>query len=175
MSDSAQAKSGIFYGWILVFAAFIAFGMVYGTVLYSFAVFATPVAKAFGAKPAQIQLAFFATNVGTGILGIYAGRLLAKYSKRNCIIAGLAYLAAAYVGGSAGGILPVWPGLVAFRFGRNALPQVMGLMGPIVVSLQGFGAPLAAQLHYKLAFELFLGFLVASVIITRNLNKPAAG
>jgi predicted MFS family arabinose efflux permease len=85
------------------------------------------------------------------------------------------YLISACVGGAAGGILPVWPGLVAFRFGHRNLSQVMGLMGPIVVSLQGFGAPLAAQLHYRPAFELFLGFLLVSFLISRNLNRPAAG
>jgi MFS family permease len=382
---------------------------VYGTITYSFTVFVNPVARTFGATPAQVQMAFALTNVGTGILGIYAGRLLGRYSKRNCIMAGLAILAAAFyllslttvlwqfialyavivafgaslaapmgasavvanwfaqsrgraltcatmgtsfgqlvipkvaaiimerhgwqvayqtfsvilaviaipivflivtdhpenkglkpygtgddaptaespgvtqpllstgqvlkrgdfwsisvsyilcvfvylalvasmvpyartfgvsalqasnlvvamgvgaiigkicfatwtdrmglrntfwiavglnavalvlllavpdynilfaasvcVGGAAGGILPVWPGLVAFRFGRHSLSQVMGLMGPMVVSLQGFGAPLAAQLHYRPAFALFLVLLLVSVFVSRNLNRPAA-
>jgi MFS family permease len=403
-----SASPSIFYGWFVVAAAFIAFGMVYGTITYSFTVFVNPVAKTFGATPAQVQLAFALTNVGTGILGIYAGRLLGRYSKRNCIMAGLTILAAAFyllslttllwqfialyavivafgaalaapmgasavvanwfvqsrgraltcatmgtsfgqlvipkvaaiimeghgwqaayqtfsvilvviaipivflvvtdhpedkglkpygagaaaaeargtaqpllstgqvlrrgdfwsigvsyilcvfvylalvasmvpyartfgvsalqasnlvvamgvgaivgkicfatwtdrmglrntfwiaiglnsvalvlllavpdynilfaasacVGGAAGGILPVWPGLVAFRFGRHSLPQVMGLMGPMVVSLQGFGAPLAAQLHYRPAFMLFLVLLLVSVFVSRNLNKSVAG
>jgi MFS family permease len=405
-SEPAQ-RTSFFYGWFVVAAAFLAFAVVYGTILYSFTVFVNPVAKALGATPAQVQLAFALTNVGTGILGIFAGRLLGRYSKRNCIIAGLAivaagfyllslttalwqfialygiiiafgaalaapmgasavvanwffesrgraltiamlgtsfgqllipkiaaiimtnhgwpmayqsfsailivvampvvffvmrdhpedkgmqaygashdteaaeysqnaqllatsqvlrrgdfwsigvsyilcvvvylalvasmvpyarltfgvtalrasdlvvtmgigaiigkicfaiwtdriglrntfwvavamnavalvsllavpsynilYLASFCVGAAAGGILPVWPGFVAFRFGRKSLPQVMGLMGPIVVSLQGFGAPFAAQFHYRLPFEIFLGFLVASVVISRNLNKP---
>jgi len=409
MTGQAQPQSGgFFYGWIIVFAAFVAFGMVYGTVLYSFTVFVNPVAQTFGATPAQVQLAFAMTNVGSGILGIYAGRLLAKYSKRACIMSGLAVLGlgflalsqvtalwqfiavyavivafggvmaapmgastivsnwfitnrgraltcatlgtsfgqlvipkvaalimqehgwqAAYqafavvlivvavpiiffivkdhpedkglraygaepsapvsapaaapslmstgdvlhrgdfwsigisyilcvfvylaltasmvpyartfgvsaldasnlvvamgvgaiigklafatwtdrmglrntfwiavglnatalillltmpeynvlfvvslfVGGAAGGILPVWPGLVAFRFGRQALGQVMGLMGPIVISLQGFGAPLAAKMGYQSAFMLFLGLLAVSVIVSRNLNKAAS-
>jgi len=82
------------------------------------------------------------------------------------------YLASFCVGAAAGGILPVWPGFVAFRFGRKSLPQVMGLMGPIVVSLQGFGAPFAAQFHYRLPFEIFLGFLLVSVVVSRNLNRP---
>ena len=405
--SGGETPAGFFYGWLIVFAAFVAFGMVYGTVTYSFTVFVNPVAKTFGATPAQVQLAFAMTNVGTGILGIFAGRLLARFSKRNCIMAGLAILAGAFylislttvlwqfialyglvvafgaalaapmgaaaivtnwfvknrgraltcatlgtsfgqlvipkvaavlmeghgwqfayqvfaavlvvvavpivflivkdhpedkglkaygaeeagsaaaalaaapllttgqvlkrgdfwsigvgyflcvfvylalvasmvpyartfgvtalqasnlvvvmgigaivgklgfatwtdrmglrntfwiaialnaialvllltvpdynilflasacVGGAAGGILPVWPGLVAFRFGRHSLTQVMGLMGPMVVSLQGFGAPLAAALHYKPAFEIFLVLLLVSVVVSRNLSKPA--
>ena len=101
MENTAQAKpasTGFIHGWLVVFAAFVAFGMVYGTVLYSFTAFANPVAKTFGASVAQVQLAFAATNVGTGILGIFGGMLLARYSKRLCIIAGLAILAAAFYG-----------------------------------------------------------------------------
>ena len=410
--STGQGAGAFFYGWLVVAAAFIAFGVVYGTILYSFTVFVNPVATAFGVSPAKVQLAFAATNVGTGVLGIYAGRLLGRYSKRYCIVVGLAilalsflalsmstalwefialyavvvafgaalaapmgasavvanwfiesrgraltvammgtsfgqlvipkvaaiimthhgwqaayrafagmlvfiaipvvlfvisdhpedkgmhpyghekhaepidavtgaaarprllstaevlkrgdfwsisisyilcvvvylaltasmvpyarlvfavsalkasnlvvtmgigaivgkicfaawtdriglrntfwvavalnaialialltvpsygvlYLASLCVGGAAGGILPVWPGFVAFRFGRHSLAQVMGLMGPIVVSLQGFGAPFAASLHYRLPFEIFLAGLVVSVFVSRNLNKPA--
>jgi MFS family permease len=406
---SESSRASFYYGWVVVGAAFIVFGLVYGCILYSFTVFVNPVAKALGATPAQVQLAFALTNVGTGILGIYAGSLLGRYSKRNCIIAGLAILALAFfllsittalwqfialyavivafgaalaapmgastvvanwfiesrgraltiammgtsfgqlvipkvaaviidghgwpaayqafsamlviigipivffvmsdhpedkgmqaygaerlapgtetssaapallpiaqvlkrgdfwaigisyilcvavylalvasmvpyarltfgvtalqasnlvvtmgigailgkicfsiwtdriglrntfwiavamnaialvsllavanynilylasfcVGAAAGGILPVWPGFVAFRFGRQSLAQVMGLMGPIVVSLQGFGAPFAAQLHYRLPFEIFLGCLVVAVFVSRNLDQPA--
>lgn len=397
-----ETRSSFFYGWVVVFAAFIVFGMVYGTVIYSFTVFVNPLAKNFGATAAQVQLAFALTNVGSGILGIYAGRLLGRHSKRNSIMAGLIILAVAFllvtltlelwqfialyavavafgaalaapmgasavvtnwflknrgraltcatlgtsfgqllipklaalviedydwqaayrvfaallcfiavpavfflmkdrpedkgltaygaddvqdrltsgpvaplavgealrrgdfwsigisyilcvfvylaltasmvpyartfgvsaleasnlvvamgvgaivgklafatwtdrmglrntfwiavalnaialvlllaipeydvlfvasicIGSAAGGILPVWPGLVAFHFGRQHLGQVMGLMGPIVVSLQGFGAPLAAKLHYQPAFRLFLALLVISIVVSRNL------
>jgi MFS family permease len=411
MENTVQksAPGSIVPGYLVVFAAFIAFGLVYGMVLYSFTVFVNPVAKTFGASVADVQLAFAATNVGTGILGIFGGMLLARYSKRLCIVAGLAVLAASFyamslvtalwqfialygiavafgaslaapmgasaivnnwfiknrgraltfatlgtsfgqlvipkfiagpliashgwqtayqafagilvvigiplifllvtdhpeekglkaygadevpdtgihsldtplpttgeilgrgdfwtiaisyilgvfvylgllasmvpyarglgftaaegatlvfvsgmaaiagklffaaftdrmglrntmwialalnsislvclltmkdftglaiasaaVGAAAGGLLPVWPGLVAFRFGRHTLPKVMGLMGPIVVSLQGFGATIAAKLHYQLAFEIFLGLMVVSAVVSINLSKPAS-
>jgi MFS family permease len=411
MDNTVQEKSSsdsLVPGSLVVFAAFIAFGLVYGMVLYSFTIFVNPVAKAFGASVADVQLAFAATNVGTGILGILGGMLLARYSKRLCIVAGLAVMAASFyglsmvtvlwqfialygiavafgaslaapmgasaivnnwfikyrgraltcatmgtsfgqlvipklvaapliaaygwqtayqafagilvvigiplifllvtdhpeekglkaygadelpatgihsldaplpstgeilsrgdfwtiaisyilgvfvylgllasmgpyarglgfsaadaatlvfvsgmaaiagkiffatftdqmglrntmwialamnsialiclltmkdftglaiasasVGAAAGGLLPVWPGLVAFRFGRHTLPKVMGLMGPIVVSLQGFGATIAAKLHYQLAFEIFLGLMVVSAVVSINLSKPA--
>ena len=103
-------------------------------------------------------------------LALNSGALIALLTMTD--YTGLA-IASACVGGAAGGLLPVWPGLVAFRFGRHSLPKVMGLMGPIVVSLQGFGAAVAASLHYRLAFEIFLGLMVVSVIVSRNLNKPA--
>ena len=103
------------------------------------------------------------------ILGVAALILLLTIPDYNVL-----FVVSFFVGGAAGGILPVWPGLVAFRFGRNALGQVMGLMGPIVISLQGFGAPLAAKMGYQSAFMLFLGFLAVSLFVSRNLNKPAA-
>jgi len=84
------------------------------------------------------------------------------------------FVASACIGASAGGVLPVWPGLVAFRFGPRALPQVMGLMSPIVISLQGFGAPLITGLHYHQAFLILIGSLVVSAVLSRDLSKPAA-
>ncbi|HUO22082.1 MAG TPA: MFS transporter [Caulobacteraceae bacterium] len=83
------------------------------------------------------------------------------------------YVAAACVGASAGGMLPVWPGLVAQRFGRRALPKVMGLMSPMIVSLQGFGAPLVQAMHFQPAYVLFGGSLLLSAVISLGLSKPA--
>lgn len=82
------------------------------------------------------------------------------------------FIAAACTGGSAGGVLPVWPGLIAFRFGRQRLAQVMGLMAPLVLSIQGLGAPIAAQVGYTSAFQAFIGFLILSAILSFSLNKP---
>ena len=44
-----------------------------------------------------------------------------------------------------------------------------------MVSLQGFGAPFAAALHYRLAFEIFVVLTLISAVVSRNLNKPAGG
>ena len=129
MDNTVQEKSAsasIIPGYLVVFAAFIAFGLVYGMVLYSFTVFVNPVAKSFGASVADVQLAFAATNVGTGILGIFGGMLLARYSKRLCIVAGLAVLAVSFYAMSM----------------VTALWQFIALYGIAVA----FGASLAAPL-----------------------------
>jgi MFS family permease len=84
------------------------------------------------------------------------------------------FVASALVGASSGGVLPVWPGLVAQRFGRNVLPQVMGLMSPGVVALQGFGAPFVLAMHFKPAYLVFAVMLLVSAFLSRNLSKPAA-
>ena len=409
---TTRSTSGFFYGWIVVIAAFLAFGIVYGTVTYSFTVFVNPIATAFGTTPTKVLLAFTLTNVGTGVLGVYAGRMLMRYRIRTGMMIGLAFMAvgffllstitalwqmyllygiiiafgaiivaplgasslvtnwftasrgraltvatlgtsfgqlvlprvaasvindygwqsayrvfavamvvamplifflvtdrpedkgmepyggrpdqvaaaaaagpaetpplltngeilrrfdfwtigvsyvltvtvylalvgvmvpyartygvtaleasklivtmgifaiigklafatftdrmglrntfwiavglnlvacillvavpgyqvlfvaSALVGGSAGGVLPLWPGMIAFRFGRHALPQVMGLMSPMVLIIQGFGAPLATLLHFRPAYMLFIVMLLASAFFSRNMNKaPAA-
>jgi len=82
------------------------------------------------------------------------------------------YIAAACTGASAGGVLPVWPGLIALRFGRQRLAQVMGLMAPLVLSIQGLGAPIAAQVGYKTVFPVFIVFTILSAILSVGLNKP---
>lgn len=84
------------------------------------------------------------------------------------------FVASALAGASAGGVLPLWPGLIAFRFGRHALPQVMGLMSPMVLILQGFGAPFASAMHFRPAFIVFVVMLIASAIFARNLNRAPA-
>ena len=84
------------------------------------------------------------------------------------------FVASALAGASAGGVLPLWPGLIAFRFGRHALPQVMGLMSPMVLILQGFGAPFASAMHFRPAFIVFVVMLIVSAVVARNLNKAAA-
>jgi predicted MFS family arabinose efflux permease len=84
------------------------------------------------------------------------------------------FVASALAGASAGGVLPLWPGMIAFRFGRRALPQVMGLMSPMVLIVQGFGAPFATAVHFRPAYIVFIALLIASAIFSRNLNRAPA-
>ncbi len=400
-TEAVEAK-GIYYGWIIVFAAFLAFGIVFGTVTYSFTIFVNPIATAFNTTPTAVLLAFTLTNIGTGVLGVYAGRVLMRYRIRMGMMIGLAamaagflglsfatslwqiyllyglvlafgavvvaplgasalvtnwftasrgraltlatlgtsfgqlllprlaamviddhgwqsayqvfalaillampviyalvvdrpedrdllpyggyaeaaatptgdalntgeilrhgsfwtigasyaltvtvylalvgvmvpyartygvsaleasnlvvcmgvfaiigkiffatftdrmglrntfwiaialnligcvllvtapayqmlFIASALVGASAGGVLPLWPGMIAFRFGREALPKVMGLMSPMVLIVQGFGAPLATALEYRPAFWLFIAMLIGSAFLSRGASKP---
>jgi MFS family permease len=404
--DTGQSGRGLFYGWVVVIAAFLAFGVVYGSVLYSFSVFVNPIAKSFATTPTKVLFGFTLVNVGTGVLGVYGGRFLARYSLRLGMAIGLAVMAAGYLalsmanelwqlyvaygvivafgavvvaplgasalvtnwftasrgraltmatlgtsfgqlllprlaasviesagwqsayqvfalvmvltiplvyliavdkpehkgllpfgglppsssdaaapallttgeilrnrdfwtigvsfvltvtvylaliatmvpyartfgvtalqasqlvvcmgvfaivgklafatftdrmglrntfwiaialnlvacvllvtvtgygvlfvasalaGGSAGGVLPLWPGMIGARFGRHALPQVMGLMSPMVLSIQGFGAPFATAMGFAPAFVVFVGMLLISAFLSRNISKPVAG
>lgn len=403
MAKGAAARAaGIYYGWAIVFAAFVAFGIVFGTITYSFTIFVNPIATAFDATPTAVLLAFTLTNIGTGVLGVYAGRVLMRYRIRIGMMIGLLamsagflclsfatalwqiyviyglmlafgavivaplgasalvtnwftasrgraltlatlgtsfgqlllprlaamvidrhgwqaayqafalailfampliyvlvvdrpedrglqpyggpaektatptgnaletgeilrhrsfwtigvsyaltvtvylalvgvmvpyartygvtaleasnlvvcmgvfaiigkiffatftdrlglrntfwiaialnltgcvllvtapayqilFLASALVGASAGGVLPLWPGMIAFRFGREALPKVMGLMSPMVLIVQGFGAPLATALEYRPAYCLFIAMLIGSAVLARGASTP---
>lgn len=403
MAKGAAARAaGIYYGWAIVFAAFVAFGIVFGTITYSFTIFVNPIATAFDATPTAVLLAFTLTNIGTGVLGVYAGRVLMRYRIRIGMMIGLLamsagflclsfatalwqiyviyglmlafgavivaplgasalvtnwftasrgraltlatlgtsfgqlllprlaamvidrhgwqaayqafalaillampliyvlvvdrpedrglqpyggqaektvtptgnaletgeilrhrsfwtigvsyaltvtvylalvgvmvpyartygvtaleasnlvvcmgvfaiigkiffatftdrlglrntfwiaialnltgcgllvtapayqilFLASALVGASAGGVLPLWPGMIAFRFGREALPKVMGLMSPMVLIVQGFGAPLATALEYRPAYWLFIAMLIGSAVLARGASTP---
>jgi len=48
----------------------------------------------------------------------------------------------------------------------------MGLMAPLVLSIQGLGAPIAAQVGYKTVFPVFIVFTILSAILSVGLNKP---
>lgn len=95
---TAAPRSRLFYGWLIVLAAFFAFGIVYGTVTYSFAVFVNPVAKSFGTTTTSVLFAFTLTNIGTGVLGIFGGRLLMRFPIRRVMLAGLITMAIGYLG-----------------------------------------------------------------------------
>lgn len=96
--DNSHPRGAIFYGWIIVTATFLAFGIVYGTVLYSFSIFVNPIASSFRVSTTKILLGFTLVNVGTGVLGIYAGRLLTRFAIRNGILIGLAIMAIGFLG-----------------------------------------------------------------------------
>jgi hypothetical protein len=104
-----------------------------------------------------------------GIVGKMFFAVVALYTTQDY---NMLYLASACVGASSGGVLPVWPGLVAQRFGRPSLPQVMGLMSPVVVGLQGFGAPFIVGMHFKPAYPVLAVLLVLSAILSSTLSRP---
>jgi MFS family permease len=95
-AKSGSLKSGSTYAWAIVFAAFLCFGIVYGTVTYSFTIFVNPLSKAFGVSPTQVVLGFTLLNVGTGVLGMAAGRVMARFPIRNVMVGGLILLSGGF-------------------------------------------------------------------------------
>lgn len=151
-SADTPAKGGLFYGWIIVFAAFVAFGLVYGTVFYSYTVFASPLAEAFNVKPPQIQLGFVLFNIGCGILGIFAGPLLNKVKIRDAMMIGAVILAAGFAA-------------MSFVTSLNQLYLIYGIViafGSILVSTIGASAVVANWFHASRGRALTLSTLGTS-------------
>src|SRR5579863_6699248 len=88
MAEPNVSQSRPAYAWVAVLVAFLCFGVVYGTTLYSFPIFVKPVSDAFHVSPTAVLFGFTLLNVGTGILGIAAGPAVARFGIRNSIVAG---------------------------------------------------------------------------------------
>lgn len=86
-------------------------------------------------------------------------------------------LAAAMIGLSSGGAIPVWGSLIGLFFGRRLFSLVMGMMNPLLVPLIVACAPFVSWVYerngsYNLALVVILAFIgVAMALIP--LLKPA--
>lgn len=83
----------------------------------------------------------------------------------------------ALMGLAAGGILPVWGALMAKIFGIANFGQAMGLQGPVITAGALAGLALAGRVHvqtgsYVLAFQIFVGVLVAAAAVLFLLRMP---
>lgn len=83
------------YAWVVVWATFVALGVIFG-VSYSFAAFFEPFASAFGAPRAQVSLVFglcgliyFAAGAGAGVLADRFGPRVVCSAGMVCIALGL--------------------------------------------------------------------------------------
>jgi MFS family permease len=151
-SADTPAKGGLFYGWIIVFAAFVAFGLVYGTVFYSYTIFANPIAETFKVPVKQVLLGFTLFNVGCGILGIFAGPLLGRVRIRNAMIVGALILAAGFAGLS----------FVTNLTQLYLLYAIVIAFGSIIVSTLGASAIVANWFHASRGRALTLSTLGTS-------------
>jgi hypothetical protein len=67
--SDADPGNGLFYGWLIVGARFLAFETVHGSVTNSVSVFVNPIVKFIDTAT---KVRFTLTNIGTGMLDIYA-------------------------------------------------------------------------------------------------------
>ena len=86
--------------------------------------------------------------------------------------------AAAMIGLSSGGAIPVWGSLIGMFFGRRLFALVMGMMNPLLVPLIVVCAPLVSYVNekqgsYNLALTVILGFIACAAALV-PLLKPAA-
>ncbi len=86
-------------------------------------------------------------------------------------------VAAALIGLSSGGAIPVWGSLIGQFFGRRMFSQVMGMMNPLLVPLIVICAPLVSLVYerngnYNLALATILIFVGAAISLTPLLKPP---
>ena len=96
LRHSPENKSGFFYGYLIVGAAFIIMFVLWGT-FYAFGVFFKPMLEEFGWNRAMTAGAFSLCSIIQGLLGIAMGGLTDKFGPRLVmtlcgLVLGLGYL-----------------------------------------------------------------------------------
>ncbi len=95
------------YGWVVVWACFVALAVIFG-IAYSFAAFFEAFGDEFGATRADVSLVFGVTGLVYFTLGAFGGMLADRFGPRLVTSAGMVLIALALVAGSrAGSMLEV--------------------------------------------------------------------
>jgi MFS family permease len=89
----------VFYGWVVVWAAFTALGVVFGT-SYSFAAFFASFAGEFSAQRADVSLVFGLSGLLYFVLGAPGGAIADRYGPRVAASAGMLIVAGGLLGAS---------------------------------------------------------------------------
>lgn len=93
------------YGWVVVWACFVALAVIFG-VAYSFAAFFESFAAEFSASRAQVSLVFGLSGLLYFVLGAFGGMLSDRFGPRAVTSAGMLCIAAALgLGGMASSML----------------------------------------------------------------------
>jgi MFS family permease len=96
---AADAEVEPRYGWVVVWASFVALAVIFG-VVYSFAAFFESFAGAFGASRAGVSLVFGLSGLLYFVLGAFGGMLADRFGPRVVTSAGMLCIAAALGAGS---------------------------------------------------------------------------
>jgi len=85
----------IFHGWWIVATAFIALAVNVGLLFYSWGVFLSPLAAAFGGR-AGVSVAYSSMQVAAALYGLFVGRLVDRHGARPVQIVGVFAFALGY-------------------------------------------------------------------------------
>jgi MFS family permease len=91
----ARPANRWFHGWLIVATAFIALAVNVGLLFYSWGVFLTPLADAFGGR-ARVAWAYSAMQAAAAVYGLVVGRLVDRHGARPVQIVGVLVFAAGY-------------------------------------------------------------------------------
>ncbi|PKN68940.1 MAG: hypothetical protein CVU54_12600 [Deltaproteobacteria bacterium HGW-Deltaproteobacteria-12] len=96
IATGIQKEKGLYWGWYIVAAAFVAMGINYGA-RYCFALFVNPMAVDLQWSRSVISLGSTVGILAYGVGGIISGRLLDRMAPRWIITIGSLLLSAAYI------------------------------------------------------------------------------
>ncbi len=99
MSTAPQQDAEPRYGWVVVWASFVALAVIFG-VAYSFAAFFESFATEFNASRAEVSLVFGLSGLLYFVLGAFGGMLADRFGPRRVTSAGMLCICAALVLGS---------------------------------------------------------------------------
>lgn len=91
-----EAKSGIFYGYIIVATTFLILVVTFG-LSYTFGIFLKPLINEFGWTRAVTSAAYSISTLMSGFLGIFAGKLSDKFGARVMGIMGGLFLGSGFL------------------------------------------------------------------------------
>jgi MFS family permease len=95
VSRRVRPAGRVFHGWWIVATAFVALAVNVGLVFYSWGVFVSPLADAFGGR-ARVAGAYSAMQVGSALYGLVVGRLVDRHGGRPVQIVGAVVFALGY-------------------------------------------------------------------------------
>lgn len=93
---SENKKAGLFYGYVIVAAAFLVMALMWGS-LYTFAVFFEPLLETFGWTRAVISGAYSLALLLVGPFGILSGKLTDRFGPRLVVIGGALLFGAGFL------------------------------------------------------------------------------
>jgi MFS family permease len=145
-TDPIDATDEPRYGWVVVWACFVALAVIFG-IAYSFAAFFEPFAAEFGAARADISLVFGVTGLVYFTLGAFGGMLSDRYGPRIVTSAGMVCIVAALIAGSRAGSMmqvTVAYGLLLGIGVALVYTPAIGCVQPWFTRRRGFAAGLAS-------------------------------
>lgn len=85
----SESPGGFFYGWWIVIVGVLLMGVVFGTIINLFSLFAAPVAKELGATTGDFSLAYSVITLAALPMSPIIGNLLKRIDARILVSAGL--------------------------------------------------------------------------------------
>jgi len=148
----------VYFGWYIVFAAFVAFTMIVGLTTASFGVFVLPVSKEYGLSRSEMNLALIFINMGSALVSPLVGRMLDRLPIRPFML-----MAAVLLGGSFLALSLVeslWISALLLFVPIPIAMQVAGMSSMMVLLARWFKAHLARAMALAM-----LGMSVGVIVI----------